>query len=58
VTDEALAVMLGLKTLGTARFWKVKARMMLEQEQQQAAVTHRNGHQRGEAVNLDEYTTL
>ena len=33
ITEEELAAKLGMKALGIVRFWKIKAREMLEQEQ-------------------------
>jgi hypothetical protein len=56
ITEEELAVKLGMKALGLVRFWKVKARQMLEQEQ----TSQQNGHTHlpNETVNLDEYVPL
>ena len=42
LTDEQLAVLLGLRRPASARFWKLKARELLEQERQQQG---KPGHQ-------------
>ena len=36
ITDEELAPLLGLRTRGIARFWRVKAQLLLQERQESA----------------------